>query len=457
MSFHERESALDRLDRLDRPARRPEPVPGRHENPAPQLAASVLFPGLATIRRSPVLGVVTFLAGVALPFVVFAWWFANRDRLVGVTFDRRFLLTVVVTSALAVVSRLIAVAEVGSAHRTAPGAGALTSVATLVVVAIAVPVTIVAQQAYEARDVVGDVFGTELAAPLFVPLDVVPADDDVTNILLFGGDGGPGRWGMRSDTMILAIVHETSGRMGLVSIPRNLTRLQFPPGTPLADRYPNGFDDLTNAVFSAVNVDQALRDHYGLSGLQAEPVALSEGLGYSLKIEVDDFALVNMAGFADVVDAVGGVVVELGNNIPLPPSPPDVPPVPASIGPGFVEMDGALALAYVRTRSADSDYERMARQRQMLAALGSQVSATDALAAFSTVTGVLGDAMRTSMSSREFGELLDRFGDNAAIVESVGLNPPLIEPGNPDYAQIAAIVAAVRTAVVTGVPSGYSS
>ncbi|MFZ9043020.1 MAG: LCP family protein, partial [Ilumatobacteraceae bacterium] len=443
-NFPARESAMDRLERMDRPVGRPDVGSRPSGDPAAQLALSVVFPGLATIRRSPVLGLWTFLAGVALPFVVFAWWFANRDRLVGVTFDRRFLLAVVITAAFVVLARLVAVAEVGAAHRAAPGTGALTSVATLVVVAMAVPITIVAQEAYEARGVVGDVFGTELDVPLFVPLAGVPADDDVTNILLFGGDGGPGRWGMRSDTMILAIVHESSGRMGLVSIPRNLTSLRFPPGTPLADRYPDGFDDLTNAVFSAVNADQALRDHYGAGGLQAEPLALSEGLGYSLGIEVDDFALVNMAGFADVVDAVGGVVVELGNNIPLPPSPPDVPPVPMTIGPGLVEMDGALALAYVRTRSADSDYERMARQRQMLAALGSQVSATEALAAFSTVTGVLGDAMRTSMSSGEFGDLLDRFGDNAAIVESVGLTPPLIEPGDPDYAQIAAIVEAVR-------------
>jgi len=120
-------------------------------------------------------------------------------------------------------------------------------------------------------------------------------------------------------------------------------------------------------------------------------------------------------------------------------------------------MDGTMAVAYARSRSADSDYQRMGRQRQLLAALGSQVSATEALGAFGTVTGVLDDAMRTSLSAGEFGDLIDRLGDNQAIQESVGLTPPLIEPGDPDYAQIRSIIDAIQLAIVTGSPSGYSS
>lgn len=423
--------------------------------PGAQFVSAVVVPGLASLRRRPLVGTLAFVAGVGVPVAVGAWWFANRDRLVGVTFDRRFLLAAALTGVLVVLARLIAVAEVAHAFRDRPGTGPRTVLATIVVLALGVPVLYGAHRANEARSVVADVFGTERREPLFVASG--PPDPDVTTILLFGGDGGPGRWGMRTDTMVLAIVHEPSGRMGLVSIPRNLTSLRFPPGTPLADRYPDGFDDLANAVFSRVNTDPDLVAHYGSRGLQAEAVALTEGLGYTFDTEVDDFALVNMAGFSDVIDAVGGVVVELSQPIPLPPSPPGEPPVPSTIGPGMVEMDGPLALAYVRSRSADSDYQRMARQRQMLAALGAQVSATEALAAFGEVTGVLGDAMRTSMSSGEFGDLLDRFGDNTAITESVGLTPPLIEPGDPDVDQLRAVVAAVRTAVVTGVPSGYSS
>jgi LCP family protein required for cell wall assembly len=244
--------------------------------------------------------------------------------------------------------------------------------------------------------------------------------------------------------------------MALTSIPRNLTALRFPPGSPLAAEFPNGFDDLANAVFTHVNSSPVLVDHYGQSGQQPEAMALVEAVGYSLDMQIDDYALVNMQGFTEVIDAVGGVTLELGQRVPLPPSLPGERALPAEIGPGLVDMDGAMAIAYARSRSADSDYQRMGRQRQLLAALGTQVSPTDAARAFGSVTGALDDSMRTSLSAQEFDTLLDRLGDNSAITESVGLAPPLVTPGSPDYVEIAAIVAGVQQALIDGVPSGYA-
>jgi hypothetical protein len=130
---------------------------------------------------------------------------------------------------------------------------------------------------------------------------------------------------------------------------------------------------------------------------------------------------------------------------------------PAVLGPGRFHLDGCLAIGYVRSRMADSDYVRMGRQRQVLAALGRQVSPSDALNAFSSASGTLEDSLRTTLTSREFSRLLDRLGGNADIGESVGLAPPLITPGNPDWEQIRAIVDAVENYVLTGAPSGYAS
>lgn len=423
-----------------------------------ELGLSVFLPGLASMRRVPIVGVVAFLAGVAVPFVLIAWFVANRDRLIGITLDPRFLSVVAVVGVVAVVARFAAIAEIAHAYRRSPGIGGQTVIATLLVAALGAPVLLVAYRANDARSIVADVFSGGSGDPLFTPSAETNGIDPeaVTNILLFGGDAGPGRWGMRTDTMILVSIHEASGRTALVSIPRNLGRLQFPPGTPLAEQFPDGFDDLTNAVFTYVNSRDELMQHYGAGGLQPEAAALSGALGYSLDVEIDDFALVNMQGFADVIDAVGGVTLELSQSVPLPPD-PGGEPLPPSIGPGFVDMDGTLAVAYARSRAADSDYQRMGRQRQLLAALGSQVSTTEALTAFGSVTGVLDDAMRTSLSSGEFGSLLDRLGDNSAIQESVGLTPPLIDPGNPDYGQIRAIIDAVQSAIVAGSPSGYSN
>ncbi len=314
-----------------------------------------------------------------------------------------------------------------------------------------------------ARSAVSDVFNSESSQPLFVPesggltaAGVAVDSNAVTNILIVGGDAGPGRWGMRTDTMMIVTVHEASGRMALTSIPRNLTSLQFPPGTPLGAEFPNGFDDLTNALFTHVNTNPQLVEHYGAAGLQPEAMALIEGLGYSLNVRIDDFALVNMQGFTEVIDAVGGVTLELGQTVPLPPSLPGERSLPAEIGPGFVQMDGAMAIAYARSRSADSDYQRMGRQRQLLAALGTQISPLKAAGAFASVTGVLDDSMRTSLSAGEFDSLLNRLGDNSSISESVGLAPPLVTPGSPDYTQIKMIIAGVQQSLIDGVPSGYA-
>jgi LCP family protein required for cell wall assembly len=441
--------ALDRLRAFDRRDQQAD-----EGSPVGQFLLSIVLPGLASLRRAPLIAILCFLSGVALPFVLAAWVFSRRADIIGVALDPTFLRIVTIVGLLFVLSRLAAVGEVAYAHRTRRGIGGWTTLATAIVLVLAVPVLWATYRANDARSVFGTVFAGSDGPALFTPVD--PQAAGVTNVLLLGGDAGPGRWGMRTDTMILVSVDQASGRTSLISIPRNLTRLRFPPGTPLAEAFPDGFDDLANAVFTYVNTRPELVTYYGASGLQPEAVALAGAIGYSLDVVIDDYALVNMKGFANVIDAVGGVTLELADAVPLPPSPADERPVPASIGPGLVEMDGAIAIAYARSRSADSDYQRMGRQRQLLAALGSQVSASEALSAFGSVTGALDDSMRTSLSPGEFTDLLDRLGDNSAIVESVGLVPPLVTPGDPDYPQIQAIADAVENAIVTGVPSGYS-
>ena len=401
-------------------------------------------------------GCLLLIVGVVLPVGFAVRTFVRRGDLIGLALDPTFLTYVAVLALAAVIARLAAIAEVANAFKASAGIGVRTAVATLVVLVLSAPALYAAYHANQARNAVSNVFASGDGESLFVPTGGSDVDaGSVKTILLLGGDAGPGRWGLRTDTMILVTVHEATGRTALLSIPRNLTRLQFPPGTPLAEAFPDGFDDLTNAVFPYVSTRPELMAHYGADGLQAEAVALSEALGFSLDVEIDDYALVNMQGFTEVIDAVGGVTLELGDRVPLPPSLPGERSLPAEIGPGLVDMDGAMAIAYARSRSADSDYQRMGRQRQLLAALGSQVTTSEALSGFTEVTGVLDDSMRTSLSSNEFSDLLDRLGDNNAIQESVGLVPPLIEPGSPDYDLIRQIVDALQRAVVSGTPSGY--
>jgi LCP family protein required for cell wall assembly len=441
--------ALDRLAAYDRQ------FPGRPAAPEGsaglQLAGSIVLPGVATLRRHPLLGGFLLIVGVIAPIAMAVWVFQNRDDIVGFALDPTFLNAVIVIGLALVLVRFLAVAEVAHAFRRSRGIVVKTMLATIVVLALGLPVLWVAWRANDARAMVSNVFAGGSEEALYTPPG--GGDTEVRSVLLLGGDAGPGRWGMRTDTMIIASVHEPSGRTALVSVPRNLVRLRFPPGTPLGGEFPDGFtahDGLANAIFTFVNGRQDLLDFYGQEGLQPEAVALSGAVGYSLGLEIDDYALVNMQGFADVIDAVGGVTLDTGAGVPHPEQ-------PVTIGPGVVAMDGPTAIAYVRSRAADSDYARMGRQRQLLSAIGSQVSASEAVSGFSKVTGVLDDSVRTSLTSGEFSRLLDRLGDNSSIGESIGLAPPLIQPGNPDYDQIQLIMDAVENFVRSGTPSGFSS
>jgi LCP family protein required for cell wall assembly len=457
MSSDRDEPALDRLHALD-PDRNPDrrSAPREHDGSAGgQLAASIILPGIPTIRRIPAVGVLLFLLGVIGPIGVAVWVLSSRGSLIELGLDTRFLAAVVVAGLAIVISRLAAIAEVAHAFRHRRGIGARTALATLITIGLAVPVLLVSFHANNARNAVDTVFAGD-EQPMFEPADEVDPNA-INNVLLLGGDAGPGRFGMRTDSMILVSVHEATGRTALISIPRNLQRLQFPPGSPLAATFPDGFDDLTNALFTYIAARPELIDFYGGSEREAGAKALSEALGYTLDVEIDDYALVDMEGFVEIVDAIGGVNLDLAQSTPLPPSLPGQHPLPAQIGPGPVEMDGVMAIAFVRTRVKDSDYNRMSRQRQLLSALDSQLSIANAVVGFAEASNELDDSMRTSLSSDQFASLVERFGDNLTIGESVGLVPPLIEPGSPDFARVHAIVDAVQNFVLTGTPSGFSS
>jgi LCP family protein required for cell wall assembly len=280
---------------------------------------------------------------------------------------------------------------------------------------------------------------------------------DVHNILLLGGDAGPGRSGLRTDTMMILSVHRATGRASLVSLPRDMEGLLFPPGSALEARYPYGFTEKANAVYPIVSANSGLRSAYETDGdIRPGVVATAQAIGYSLDVPIHDYVLVDMVGFIDLIDAVGGVTVEVTKRLPMPGNVPGAKTeYPPFIGPGSITMDGTTALGYVRSRYADSDYQRTARQRTLLAALARQVSFTEVIGRYDEVTSAVGGTLRTSLTPDELANTLALIGGETAIVESVGLVPPLIDQRRPDFQRAAEVVGAVRVAIATGTASGY--
>jgi LCP family protein required for cell wall assembly len=251
-------------------------------------------------------------------------------------------------------------------------------------------------------------------------------------------------------------VHTPSGRASLVSLPRDMKGLLFPPGSALEQRYPYGFTELANAVYPIVSASGPLRDAYTMDDIRPGIVATAQAIGYSLDIPIHDYVLVDMQGFLELIDALGGVTVNVTKQIPMPGNVPGAPTqYPDTIGPGVIHMDGSTALGYVRSRHADSDYQRTRRQRDLLAALAQQISLTDIISRYGDVVGAIGGTLRTSLTPDELAETLALIGGETAIVESVGLVPPLVDVRHPDFQQMAEIVGAVRVAIATGTPSGF--
>jgi LCP family protein required for cell wall assembly len=257
------------------------------------------------------------------------------------------------------------------------------------------------------------------------------------NIALLGGDAGPYRWGLRTDTMIVVSIDRQTGDLASISVPRNLRRLPVPP--ELRDRFPNGFDDLANALYTYVMV----RPDLGLDPAQVVKGALAELLG----IPIDHYVLVDMQGFIDVIDALGGVTVELSKRVELIPNMDRKTEVAPYVGPGTVTMDGTMALSFVRTREQDSDYGRMGRQRCLLAAAARSTSPTDLALSYASLATAIESSFRSDIPRERLGELVSLFAKvDVDRARTLVLVPPVIQPGHPDIAKIRALVATMLDA-----------
>jgi LCP family protein required for cell wall assembly len=198
------------------------------------------------------------------------------------------------------------------------------------------------------------------------------AEDGRLNLLLVGSDAGPGRWLARTDTMIVLSIDVESGRAALFGIPRNIVNVPLPPES--AGAFSNGrFPQFLNALY--VYATQHPREFPGdteeARGFRAVTGAIQELVGQPL----DGAVFVNLNGFVDLVDAIGGLWVDSPYSVydahyPLPNG---TGYIQISLPAGCHKLTGEKALEYARSRHMDSDYGRMQRQQRVLVALARQL------------------------------------------------------------------------------------
>lgn len=184
-----------------------------------------------------------------IPLAAIAVAVIRRQDITSLVLDTTILLSVQIIAVLFVVTRVIAVVEVIRSRNEGSPRRLASWVACVGVIVLALPAMWSVVRSQDLVDAIDQVFVSSGSTD---PLSMTQGDDGFETILLLGGDEGPGRWGLRTDSMILVTIHEESGRMAMISVPRNLCQLKFPPGSAMAQEFPDGFTQLTNAVFPYV-------------------------------------------------------------------------------------------------------------------------------------------------------------------------------------------------------------
>ncbi|MDQ3628404.1 MAG: LCP family protein [Actinomycetota bacterium] len=258
------------------------------------------------------------------------------------------------------------------------------------------------------------------------------------NVLLLGGDSGAGRWGLRPDSISVASIDEQTGRTLLFALPRNMQKIPFPEGSVMQQQFPDGFDCddcYLNGVYTWALDNAELFDKSPEgAGIEATKQAVEGITG----LQVNYYALVNLAGFTDLVDAVGGVQIDVPKPIPIGGIGSEVT---GYIEPGPQRLDGFQTQWFARSRVEDDDYARMARQKCVLNAMLQQLSPRTVVLKVQAIADAGKQLLRTDIPASELDTFIGlALKAKSLPLASVSFVPPTIQTYDPDYELVHAMV-----------------
>lgn len=404
---------------------------------------------LWTRRRLGYVVLVPFLAGLLL----LGLYARDLHRLVDFAFDPARLRVAAVVIGVAfvgwafVVVTTYAMARPRAMTRLEGGLGAL--VVSLLCVLVALPAVQSVRIAMTQAHFVATVFDDEQTAT--TPEDVTEADPwagrEQVNVLLLGGDGGVGRTGIRTDSVILLSMNTQSGKAVMFSLPRNMMNAQFPEDSPLHEVFPDGFRGegdpgnwMLNAVYSQV---PALYPHILGDSENEGADAVKQAVAGSLGTHVDYYVLINLLGFQQLVDAIGGVTVNINEPIAINGNTDLGIPPTGYLEPGPDQhLDGFHALWYSRGRWGSDDYERMLRQRCMVSAIIDEADPLNVLRRYQDLAKAGEEILRTDVPRK----LMPAFVDLALKVKEkkvksmAFVSSDKFFSGDPDFAWMQSVV-----------------
>lgn len=257
------------------------------------------------------------------------------------------------------------------------------------------------------------------------------------NVLLLGGDSGAGRWGLRPDSMTVASIDEETGKTVLIGLPRNMANFPFRKGSVMHEQFPDGFDCegcYLNGVSTWAQDNAELFPKSDNPGVDATIMAIEGITG----LRINYWAMVNLEGFKELVDAVGGVTLNVRQPIPV-----GLPHESSFhyIDPGVRRLNGHDTLWFARAREGSDDYSRMARQKCVMSAMLEQVSPQVALRNFERIAAASSAMLSTNVPTSEVGRFVDlALKARSQKISTLSLVPPLVVTADPDVSRIRSLV-----------------
>jgi len=228
---------------------------------------------------------------------------------------------------------------------------------------------------------------------------ILIAPENKVNIMVMGVDERSDDVG-RSDTLFVMTVDTNTKEVAMLSIPRD-TRVKIPG---------NGWDKI-NAAYA-----------YGGQKLTQQTV---ESL---LGIKIDHNIVINIAGFKKIIDAMGGVTIDVEKRMYYNDPYDDNGGLVIDLRPGVQHMDGSTAIQYVRYRDEEGDIGRVERQQKFLKAVLNEVASPSVITKIPAIIREVSSVMKSDMSTTEMLNLAKILND----ASKNGLKTDMV-PGKPAY------------------------
>lgn len=271
------------------------------------------------------------------------------------------------------------------------------------------------------------------------------------NVLLLGSDAADDRVGVRTDSMMVASIDTRTGDAVLFGLPRNLGHAPIPSSNPLSTLYPNGYDCgdecLLNGIWTLA-ADHAESDPSLFPGDDNPGLTTTRDvIGEILGLSIDRTLVVNLRGFQALVNAMGGVDINVKERVCVSCELVNGRIVFTGgeerwIEPGFQHLDGYHALWYARSRAGSDDFSRMRRQRCVTGAILNQADPVALLRNYPALAEVVKDNVTLDIPTSElpaWAELVGTLQDEGSI-RSLPITNRVVRVANPDYDRIRELV-----------------